>query len=142
MPRPVSNITYVAGSGTGTGLVSATASVRLSTVGHRGEAPCTDRTTSELIVPEDRKPRKLVVVAPSIVWLDVAPSESVAISVTSPEANRPLMSEPKKLPPIALTPPVKALKVIESVASLVDSQGLAVVPAPKKTDVSAVAVYW
>ena len=42
--------------------------------------------------------------------------------------------------PIALIEGPKLKKVIESVAVFVDSQGLAVVPAPKKLVVSAAAV--
>ena len=97
-------------------------------------------TTNDVIAPADTNPRKLVVVALEMVCVLIAPNESVAVRVMVPVRKAPLMSDPKKLPPIALTPPPKPEKVIESEAVLVDNQGLAAVPAPKKLDVLAVAV--
>jgi hypothetical protein len=74
-----------------------------------------------------------------IVWVDVAPSESVATRVNEPGANAPFTSVPKKSPPIADTPALKFAKLIESENVLVDNEGFAAVPAPKKPS-AAVAV--
>jgi len=109
-------------------------------VGHRNEAAgCTEVSTSEVSAPVETKPRKLLVVAPTMVCVTL-PLPSVAVSVTSPAAKRPEMSLPKKLPPAACTPLVKPANVMLSVAVLVDSQGLAVVPAPKNDVVVTEAV--
>jgi hypothetical protein len=112
----------------------------LSAVGQRGPAAgWTADKTSEVIEVVETKPRKLVS-PPVSVWVDVAPRASVASKVTEPLANAPLMSVPKKSPPIAETPGPKFEKVIEFPAELVDSQGLAAEPAPKKPS-GALAVY-
>lgn len=95
-----------------------------------------DFTLDPLVV----KPRKLLTVAPVMVCVLVAPRLSSAVSVTSPARNRPLMLLPKKFAPMPLIDGAKPLKRMLSVATLVDNQGLAVVPAPKKVLVLAVAV--
>src|SRR3954449_12435428 len=79
----------------------------------------------------DTKPRKLVT-PPAIVWVEVAPRRSVASNVSEPLVKAPLTSEPTKNPPIADTPVLKFENVIASAAVLVDSQGFAAEPAPKK----------
>ena len=124
-------IAQVAGSGTAE--TACPPSVRLSAVGHKTELP--PGWTAARVTPVsplvDTKPKKLEVVAFRIDW-EILPSASVAVRITPPEANAPPRSDPKKFPPRPYTPPVKLLKAIVSVAVLVDSHGLADVPAPKK----------
>ena len=103
-----------------------------------GEAPCTAASVMDVIGPEDTKPMKLLTVLPEMVCV-VVPLPSVAVSVTSPAVNRPLMLLLKKLPPMPRTVLARPLKVMLSVAMLVDNQGSAAVPAPKNVDVLALA---
>jgi hypothetical protein len=141
-PPPVAAIVLpAAGVYANWGGAPATASpmVRLSTVGQTGLAVWTAEIVSEVIEPSDTKPRKLLVVAPTIVCV-VVPPPSVAAIVTSPARKAPAILEAKKLPPMPRTAAGSALIVIVSVAVFVDSHGFAVVPAPKKSPGTA-AVY-
>jgi len=85
-----------------------TASARLSTVGKTLRFALTLATEREIRVPVDAKPKNEVGFANMVVWI-VAPSESMAVSVTFASMNAPFMSVPKKKPPMALTPPVKVV---------------------------------
>jgi len=97
-------------------------------------------TTNDVSAPVDTNPRKLLVVALTMFCVVIAPNESVAVRLMVPVTKAPSRSDPKKLPPIALTPAPKPENVIESVLVSVDSQGSAFVPAPKKPDEPVLAV--
>ena len=103
--------------------------IRLSTAANTKLPGIEVLKTSVAIAPVETKPMKLVGVATKV-RVEIAPSESVAVSTTAEATKPPARSDPKNVPPMALAP-LRLKKVIASRSELVDSAGLAGVPAPK-----------
>ena len=139
MPRPASSSAMLPGSGTTVASTARRASIRLSTVGQTGVATCTAEIARLSRVFDDTNPRNEPTWAFTMVC-DTAPLRSVAVSKIEPARKAPVISESKKLPPMACTPPVKLEKVMVSVAVFVESHGLEGVPAPKNDVVETVPV--